>query len=134
MRIHVDRWLEKYGEDLRKSKYPVVNLGTSAQPRYYPAEVCEVVDGQPYRKVLEGSQTADMIRVAARRPRENALSIVNEGLGTVGLVGSDNPILVRPPTGSRWNIFRSPPCLAACRSPMTPGPPGPPGPHSPHAV
>lgn len=37
-----------------------------------------------------------MITFACRKPKENALSIVNEGLATVGLVPSNNPVLVRP--------------------------------------
>ena len=62
---------------------------------YLPAEVCIVVPGQPSKAKLDGGQTQTMIRYAVRKPWENARSILNEGVSTVGLDESTNLLMVR---------------------------------------
>lgn len=64
---------------------PVVNLGNRENPRYFPAEVCEVMPGQNSQSKLDPHQTQKMIRFAVRKPWENKNSIDHEGLGTIGL-------------------------------------------------
>jgi eukaryotic translation initiation factor 2C len=61
---------------------------------YLPAEVCVVVPGQSSKAKLDGSQTQIMIRHAVRKPWENARSILNEGVSTVGLDENTNVLLV----------------------------------------
>lgn len=64
---------------------PVVNLGNRENPRYFPAEVCDVMPGQSSRSKLDPNQTLNMIKFAVRKPWENANSIAQDGLGTIGL-------------------------------------------------
>jgi len=61
---------------------------------YLPAEVCVVVPGQPSKAKLDGGQTQTMIQYAVRKPWENAKSILNEGVSTVGLDEDTNVLLV----------------------------------------
>jgi eukaryotic translation initiation factor 2C len=73
---------------------PVVNVGNMENPNYLPAEVCVVVAGQNIKRRLSPDQTAAMIRVACRKPFENAGSIVGEGRTVLGLDPPSNPVLV----------------------------------------
>lgn len=52
--------------------------------------------GQSANSKLDPSQTQQMIRFAVRKPGANANSIVHEGLGIVGLSGT-NVLLVSVP-------------------------------------
>lgn len=61
---------------------------------YLPAEVCIVVPGQPSKAKLDAFQTQQMIRYAVRKPRDNAKSVLDEGVPTVGLDGNTNILLV----------------------------------------
>lgn len=63
---------------------------------YFPAEVCVVLPGQAFRSLLDPRQTQYMMGFAVRKPYENAASIRDEGLHTVGLVSPTNKVLVRP--------------------------------------
>ncbi|CAO1601400.1 hypothetical protein XANCAGTX0491_005063 [Xanthoria calcicola] len=65
--------------------FPVVNVGTSANPSYLPAEVCTIVPGQISHAKLSPAQTDGMIRFAVRRPTVNAQSIDQDGPTAVGL-------------------------------------------------
>ena len=51
--------------------------------------------GQTSRSKLEPDQTAKMIKFAVRRPWENANSIIQEGVRTVGLLPQENVYMVR---------------------------------------
>ncbi|KAI5307301.1 N-alpha-acetyltransferase 35 NatC auxiliary subunit, partial [Ascosphaera pollenicola] len=42
--------------------YPVLNVGTKEKPSYIPAEVCQVVKGQAWRKLLSAFQTDKMLK------------------------------------------------------------------------
>jgi eukaryotic translation initiation factor 2C len=61
---------------------------------YLPAEVCIVVPGQPSKAKLDARQTQEMIKHAVRKPWENAASIVQQGIQTVGLDENSNILLV----------------------------------------
>ena len=62
---------------------------------YLPAEVCIVVPGQASKAKLDARQTQQMILHAVRKPWENAASIVNQGIQTVGLDEKSNILMVR---------------------------------------
>lgn len=72
----------------------MVNCGNRQNPMYLPAEVCVVLPGQSSKAKLDGRQTQEMIRHAVRKPWENAASIVEQGLQTVGLDEKSNILLV----------------------------------------
>ena len=59
-----------------------------------PAEQCIVLPGQIARRKLEPEQTQEMIKVAVRKPADNARLIVDEGVTTMGLGNNiaDGPV------------------------------------------
>lgn len=70
----------------------MVNTGTTKRCVYTPAELVELIDGQPLRRKLTADETRDMIEFACRSPVANATSIVTTGRSALSLV--NNPILV----------------------------------------
>ncbi|CAO2655718.1 Nn.00g045210.m01.CDS01 [Neocucurbitaria sp. VM-36] len=73
-------FLRKYNIKLAAAQAPLVNYGTTRDPKWIPAELCKVLPGQVARRLLLGPQTSEMIRFAARRPHQNAESIMGDGL------------------------------------------------------
>ncbi|KAK3319630.1 Piwi domain-containing protein [Cercophora scortea] len=63
----------------------LVNVGSKANPEYYPVTVCDVVPGQNYIRKLSPSQTAEMIGFAVMKPRESIGWITQFGLRTISL-------------------------------------------------
>jgi len=82
-----------YNRVLQHPELPVVNCGNREHPMYLPAEVCVVLPGQPSKAKLDSGQTQTMIRYAVRKPWENARSILNEGVSTVGLDENTNLLM-----------------------------------------
>ena len=74
----------------------VFSSGTKDDPIWIPAELCNVIPGQHYRNMLNGSQTARMLTVAARPPAENAARIMADdgGLGLIGVLPEESKNLV----------------------------------------
>lgn len=72
------------GLTLQHPGLPVLNVGSLKDPIYIPMEMCTVLPGQPYRKLLSGDQTTRMLAFAARAPNQNAMSITgdSERIGT----------------------------------------------------
>lgn len=73
-----------YNITIRDPSLPVININDKDNPSYLPAEVCEVIPGQPARTKLSSAQTQQMIRFAVRRPKHNAESIVTSGGSLLG--------------------------------------------------
>jgi eukaryotic translation initiation factor 2C len=69
-----------YNINLVTPQAPLVNYGTSKDPKWIPAELCTIIPGQLAKRLLLGPQTSEMIRFAARRPHQNAESITGDGL------------------------------------------------------
>lgn len=65
-----------HGITIQKPNNPVLNVGTRKDPQYMPYELCTILPGQPYRRLLSGDQTTNMLGFAARFPNLNAASIV----------------------------------------------------------
>ncbi|KAF1845242.1 Piwi-domain-containing protein [Cucurbitaria berberidis CBS 394.84] len=70
----------KYNIKLVAPQAPLVNYGAPKDPKWIPAELCKILPGQLARRLLQGPQTSEMIRFAARRPHQNAESIMGDGL------------------------------------------------------
>lgn len=83
----------RYNLTIVNTELPVVNVGNQAEPVYLPAQVCQVIKGQPYRGRLSPNQTQQMISFAVRKPRANARSIVNEGYQMINMEQASNPTL-----------------------------------------
>lgn len=79
----------------RKLKYPtdmpVVDVGSAKRTVWVPAELCDIIAGQPLGK-LSDKETAQMIRYACNPPRVNAETIVNQGFPILGLNPPVSPI------------------------------------------
>lgn len=71
---------QEYNITLAHPTQKVLNVGTRSDPIYIPPELCEVLPGQPYRRILTNAgQTQAMLRFAARAPNLNANSIFGGG-------------------------------------------------------
>ena len=88
------RSLVGHGITIRDPNLPVVNVRTRDNPSYIPAEVCEVLPGQPAMSKLSPLQTTRMIGFAVRKPTHNAQSIAASGGHLLGFEPI-NPTLVR---------------------------------------
>lgn len=82
-----DSPLTEHNITLQYPLLPVVNIGNNERAVYVPAEVCTVVQGQPFRGPLNENQTRSMIEIACRLPAENARFITGEGCEVVGIAG-----------------------------------------------
>ena len=67
---------------------PVINIGSAKKTVWIPAELCDIIAGQPLGK-LNDRETAQMIRYACNPPRVNAETILNQGFPILGL----NPVV-----------------------------------------
>ena len=90
----------QHGITLNNPDQPVLNVGTRSDPQYLPMELCEVLPGQPYRRLLNGNQTTVMLAFAARAPNLNGMSIAGTpqapGAGLKILRLADTPQSVKP--------------------------------------
>ncbi|CAI7666099.1 unnamed protein product [Penicillium glandicola] len=76
---------------------PIVNVGTRERPVYLPAEVCEVLPGQPFKPEPHSIQRQNMIKFSCRRPPQNYESIITEGLDIMGISGGHTKAVgIRP--------------------------------------
>ncbi|KAL1874884.1 hypothetical protein Daus18300_003425 [Diaporthe australafricana] len=88
-------FLKSHKIELGNEKFPVVNVGSKANPIYLPPEVCVVLAGSRAGLKLDADQTSKMIEVSTQRPApaRNALSIARDGFPMVGLSKQTNPLL-----------------------------------------
>ncbi|KAI1380391.1 Piwi-domain-containing protein [Hypoxylon crocopeplum] len=75
---------KRYGYQVNPT-YPLVNVGSKAKPVYMPAELLEVIPGQPLTRKTTPDETAEMITFACRSPWANATSIAEMGRKCLGL-------------------------------------------------
>jgi eukaryotic translation initiation factor 2C len=94
--------VQEYPNIRLNEQYPVLNVGSSENPSYLPAEVCVVLPGQVIKRRLSPDQTQQLITFACRKPWENGSSIVGDGKAALGLNASSNPFLVILATGSTF--------------------------------
>ncbi|RYO97065.1 hypothetical protein DL765_011363 [Monosporascus sp. GIB2] len=73
-----DYFEKRYGKQVDRN-LPVINVGTQTRPVYMPAELVEVIPGQPLRRKTNPAETAKMILSACRSPFANATSLTTIG-------------------------------------------------------
>lgn len=73
------------------AELPVIDIGSAKKTVWIPAELCDIIAGQPLGK-LSDRETAQMIKYACNPPRVNAETILYQGLPTLGLNPSASPI------------------------------------------
>lgn len=81
-----DYFKKRYNITLSAAQAPLVNYGTTKDPKWIPAELCTILPGQLAKGLLLGPQTSEMIRFAARRPHQNAESITGDGLNVTKIM------------------------------------------------
>lgn len=85
-----DYYEKRYGKQVDRN-LPVINVGTTTKPVYIPAELVEIIPGQPLRRKTNPAETAQMILSACRSPFANATSLTT--IGRVCLNLDANPKL-----------------------------------------
>jgi hypothetical protein len=81
----------KYNIKLRQPDLPLVDVG-GAKTNYLPAEVLEILQGQPFRGKLSDEHTASMITAACKPPNVNGAAIVGRGLDELGFRSTASPL------------------------------------------
>ncbi|KAI1259434.1 ribonuclease H-like domain-containing protein [Xylariaceae sp. FL1019] len=81
-----DYYKKRFNYDVNP-QFPVINVGNKSRPVYVPAELVEIIDGQPLRRKTTGDETTGMINFSCRSPFANATSIINTGRQVLGLDG-----------------------------------------------
>ncbi|KAG6916362.1 hypothetical protein DXG01_007198 [Tephrocybe rancida] len=91
--VSVEQYFQKkYNIKLKHpADLPVVDIGSQKKVIWVPAELCDILPGQPYGK-LNDRETAQMIRYACNPPKFNAEAIVNQGFPVLGLSPVKAPI------------------------------------------
>lgn len=64
---------------------PVLNVGNAEHPIYLPQEVCKILPGQTFNGELCTSQRQAIIKFCCRRPPDNYVSIMSDGLEILGV-------------------------------------------------
>ncbi|KAL8883189.1 MAG: hypothetical protein Q9192_007375 [Flavoplaca navasiana] len=75
-------------KDLPESRSCVANAGNRERPILLPAEVCQILSGQAYRKKYPPQQTIAMTKVVVRRPADHKKDTERRGLQSMGLIAS----------------------------------------------
>ena len=83
-----------YGKQLDRN-LPVINVGSKVNPVYMPAELVEIIPGQPLKRKTNPAESAQMILSACRSPFANATSLTT--IGRMCLELDQNPKLVSEP-------------------------------------
>ncbi|KAI0634091.1 Piwi-domain-containing protein [Trametes polyzona] len=82
---------KKYNIKLKYPDLPLIDVG-GQKTNYLPAEVCEILENQPFRGRLTEEHTAAMITVACQPPNVNAQAIVGRGLHDFGFAQTPPPL------------------------------------------
>ncbi|KAH0664390.1 hypothetical protein KY284_029321 [Solanum tuberosum] len=61
---------QKYSIVLTYPMLPALQCGSNAKAVYLPMEICKIVSGQRYTKMLNGRQVTEMLRATCQRPNE----------------------------------------------------------------
>lgn len=75
--------VSEYNIKLNFPQLPLIDVGGQKQ-NFLPAEVCEILEKQPFKGKLLDSHTAEMVRVACQPANINAQAIVGRGLFELG--------------------------------------------------
>ncbi|KAI8989621.1 ribonuclease H-like domain-containing protein [Trametes punicea] len=84
------RW-SKYNIHLKYPDLPLIDVG-GQKVNYLPAEVCIILENQPFRGKLLDEHTAAMITVACQPPNINAQAIVGRGIQELGFTQTASPL------------------------------------------
>ncbi|KAI0705527.1 argonaute-like protein [Earliella scabrosa] len=83
-------FLRKYKIRLQYPDLPLIDVGGQKQ-NLLPAEVCVILERQPYRGKVPDELTRNMLEVACQYPDVNGAAIVNRGLMELGLSQTPPP-------------------------------------------
>jgi eukaryotic translation initiation factor 2C len=84
-RTHVvDHMKEVFGKPFN-STLKAINVGTAADPVYYPGEYLEIMPYQIYKRLLPGHLVESMLKQAANLPTQSRRLVEIEGMKSLGL-------------------------------------------------
>ncbi|KAH9916915.1 ribonuclease H-like domain-containing protein [Fomitopsis serialis] len=90
--VSVEQYFQrKYNIKLRYPELPLIDVGGKKQ-NLLPAEVCTILERQPFRGKLLDDHVAAMITVALQPPNVNARAITERGLDELGFRQGPNPL------------------------------------------
>ncbi|TBU46218.1 argonaute-like protein [Dichomitus squalens] len=90
--VTVEQYFQrKYKIKLRYPDLPLIDVG-GQRTNYLPAEVCMILEKQPYQGKVPDELTANMLLVACQYPNVNGDAITNRGLLELGLSQSPPPV------------------------------------------
>ncbi|KAJ4733389.1 Argonaute family protein [Rhynchospora pubera] len=72
----VQYFRDKYGCNLKYTKWPCLLAGSSNKPKYLPMEVCQIIPGQKYAKKLTDKQVRNILGATCQRPQDREASIL----------------------------------------------------------
>ncbi|KAH8101753.1 argonaute-like protein [Cristinia sonorae] len=91
-KVTVEQYFKrKYNITLRYPDLPLVDVG-GQKSNLLPAELCEIIEKQPFKGKLLDEHTAEMIKVACQPPNVNAEAIVGRGLNELGFQQTAEPL------------------------------------------
>ncbi|KAI0685180.1 argonaute-like protein [Cytidiella melzeri] len=84
----------KYNITLRYPNLALIDVAgkNSKKANLLPAEVCIILEKQPFRGKLLDEHTAEMIKVACRPPNVNAAAITGRGIHELGYFNEQDPL------------------------------------------
>ncbi|KAI5116017.1 hypothetical protein M0805_004388 [Coniferiporia weirii] len=90
--VSVEEYFQmKYKIKLQYPDIPLIDVG-GVKSNLLPAEVCQILPGQPFRGKLTDEHTAQMILHACKPPNVNARTIVGPGLQSLGFRTDEQPL------------------------------------------
>ncbi|KAI0926490.1 hypothetical protein AcV7_005414 [Taiwanofungus camphoratus] len=84
-------FLRKYNIRLQYPDLPLIDVG-GKRTNYLPAELCMIIEKQPFRGKLTDEHTAEMIKIACQPPNVNARAITERGLNELGFREGSDPL------------------------------------------
>ncbi|KAL4195795.1 hypothetical protein AMTRI_Chr04g242840 [Amborella trichopoda] len=73
----VKYFMEKYNIRLKHVYLPALEVGNGRRAIHIPMELCEIVEGQHYKKKLNEKQVTALLRASCQRPRDREQNCIN---------------------------------------------------------
>ncbi|EOX91993.1 Argonaute protein group, putative [Theobroma cacao] len=71
----VQYFLENHKIELKHASLPALQSGSEAKPVYFPMELCQIVEGQRYTKMLNDQQVRALLKATCKRPPDRERDI-----------------------------------------------------------
>jgi hypothetical protein len=75
---------------VQASEFPCANLGTFQKKEWFPVEILDIVEHQPFKGLLSGKAASNMINFARQVPGVNRDAIVDRGRKLLGITAQND--------------------------------------------